>query len=136
VATQKERARRHYLENKDKYLERARRQRKYAKVKLKPEQLILERTKASAKARGLEFNLDLNDIVIPETCPYTGLALQFNEGRPKKNSYSVDRIDNSKGYVKGNVEIISYMANVMKQNSTEEEQIRFAKEILRRYEIS
>lgn len=133
--TQKERGRKHYLANRDVYLERAKRQRKYAKVKETPEQLILERIKVSAKKRGLDFNLDIEDIVIPDVCPYLGFALRFNEGRPEKDSYSVDRLDNDKGYVKGNVEIISCLANMMKQNSSRDEQLRFARETIRRYEI-
>ena len=136
MTTQKEWGRRHYLKNRDQYLERARRQRKYAKEKLSPEALILRRIRGSAKARGLEFDLELEDIIIPAVCPYLGIPLEFGEGHPQRNSYSVDRVDNSLGYIKGNIEVISHMANMMKQDSTKDEQIRFAKEILKRYEVS
>jgi hypothetical protein len=37
------------------------------------------------------------------------------------NSYSLDRIDSNKGYVKGNVWVISRRANVIKNNATLEE---------------
>jgi hypothetical protein len=134
--SQKERSRRHYLANRPAYLVRARNQRKYAKAKLSPERLIYNRIKASAKARGLEFDLEPADIIIPDVCPYLGVGLEFGEGKQKKNSYSVDRIDSSKGYIKGNIEVISLLANMMKQDSTQDEQIRFAKEVLRRHEIS
>ena len=133
--TQKERSRKHYLLNREKYLDRAYRQRKYDKAKKSREQLILTRVKASAKARGLEFDLDISDIIVPDVCPYLGITLEFNEGRPKPSSYSVDRLDSSKGYIKGNVEVVSFKANAMKQDASIDEQIRFAKEILRRYEV-
>lgn len=133
---QKERSRKHYINNREAYLERAKRQRKYEKAKLSPQRLIWQRIKASAKARGLEFDLRVEDIVLPEICPYTGLLLKFNEGRPGRDSYTVDRIDNSKGYIKGNIEVVSYQANAMKQDASIELLLKFAKEVIRRYEIS
>jgi len=47
--------------------------------------------------------------------------LETAEGKVSDNSYSLDRIDPSKGYVKGNVEVISHRANTLKSNATIEE---------------
>ena len=65
------------------------------------------KTRATAKNR--EFNIELSDIVIPDLCPVFGIPMV----RP-----SVDRIDSSKGYVKGNVRVISYRANVLKNDAS------------------
>lgn len=76
---------------------------------------------------GMEFSIDVEDIIIPEKCPYFDIPfipLDRNWG------YSLDRIDSSKGYVKGNIQVISSKANTMKNNATKEELIKFAEGVL------
>lgn len=82
-----------------------------------------------AKRLGLEFNLSPEDIQIPEVCPVFGLP--FKTGREYRDqSASVDRIDCSLGYVKGNIRVISYLANRMKSNATASQLEQFAQWIL------
>jgi hypothetical protein len=96
------------------------------------ERLIYERAKQSAQQRNLEFNLDVEDIVIPEYCPYLNIKLTFEYSIETRNSYySIDRIDSRKGYIKGNIQIISLKANTMKNDSTNEELIIFSKNVLK-----
>lgn len=85
-----------------------------------PENRLLSSAKTRAKKRGLEFNLELEDIIIPEHCPVLGLKLEQG-GFNSPNSPSLDRVDNSKGYVKGNVRVISHRANSIKRDATLEE---------------
>jgi hypothetical protein len=84
-----------------------------------PERIMLKFAKIRAKKNGLEFNIDVSDIVIPKYCPvYPEIELCRNKGRVSYNSPSLDRIDNNKGYVKGNVGVISNKANMLKNNGT------------------
>lgn len=92
---------------------------------------IFRKCKYRAEQRGLEFNLELEDIVIPELCPVLEVPFQFGSKDNYSYSPSIDRIDNSKGYVKGNIQIISMKANTMKNSATPEELHNFCKNILR-----
>ncbi len=94
---------------------------------------VLKRAKDRATKLNLEFNLTEEDIVIPNLCPYLHFPLSFTLGKGHQDSnISLDRIDNSKGYIKGNIEIISHLANRMKSNSTKNQLELFAIEVLKR----
>lgn len=80
---------------------------------------LLYAARKRAKTKGIEFNLTLEDIAIPEYCPALGLRLEPVRGMTGHDaSPSLDRIDNSKGYVKGNVTVLSFRANTLKNNAT------------------
>jgi hypothetical protein len=84
-----------------------------------PVRLIYKWAKARAKRRSLEFNIDVSDIVIPKYCPvFPEIELSRNKGKVSYNSPTLDRVDNNKGYVKGNIKIISNKANMLKRNGT------------------
>ena len=85
--------------------------------------LMWDRAKARARAKGLCFNLVPEDVVIPVCCPVLGLPLVVGGGKtgPTPNSPSLDRMDNTLGYIKGNIQVISYRANILKRDATIEE---------------
>jgi hypothetical protein len=97
---------------------------------------LLKNAKVRAKRKGQVFNITIDDIIIPEYCPYLKCKLT-NIGSTEVNptDASIDRIDSSKGYIKGNIQIISSLANRMKQDATEEELITFANTILEKYKV-
>lgn len=80
----------------------------------------------SARKRATTFNLDFNitedDFEIPKYCPILGIKLsQVRSSHKDKNAApSLDRIDTTKGYVKGNIAVISFQANRYKSNMTNE----------------
>jgi hypothetical protein len=104
-----------------------------------PERFIHSRAKSRAKTKGLDFDLDKSDIIIPKLCPILGIPIirEHIKGRkpgPTPNSPSIDRINNKKGYIKGNIMIISHKANTMKHDASPEELLRFARWIINTYE--
>lgn len=96
---------------------------------------ILNRCRTRSVKKGINCDLELDDIVIPGICPVLGIPIKENKGRPGayKDSISVDRIDNSKGYIKGNIQILSQLANQMKGAASIEELQKFADWINKTY---
>jgi hypothetical protein len=100
-----------------------------------PEYLIWYRAKQSAKEYKKDFDLSVEDIIIPTHCPYLGVELLTNkEECYSPNYYSIDRIDSTKGYVKGNIQIISRFSNTIKNNATIDQLVTFSQNVLKMYE--
>lgn len=81
---------------------------------------IIRNSKFMAKRRNIYFNLKYTDFELPEVCPILGLKLEYGAGvnGNAPQHATLDRIDNSKGYIPGNVMIISRLANAMKNASS------------------
>ena len=79
---------------------------------------MLARAKSRAKKNNLAFNIELDDIVIPERCPLLGIKIESTEVRNSPNNPSLDKIIPEKGYIKGNVWVISNRANTLKNDAT------------------
>lgn len=97
---------------------------------------LIYNAKKRAKDENVDFNITEEDLIVPEYCPYLGIKLESSQPRGSSRRFvaSLDRVDPTKGYVKGNIEVISHLANTMKNNATPEQLIKFAKEVLKRYE--
>ena len=85
-----------------------------------------ENAKKRAKKFGLDFNIEVQDCEAPEYCPVLGIRLVSTNSGPSDNSPTLDRINPAKGYVKGNVVVISNRANRIKNDATVEEMRRVA----------
>lgn len=95
-----------------------------------PVYMLWNGAKQRAKALGIEFTLTQADIVIPERCPWLDIPLvgARNQGRgPRDNSPTLDRIIPEVGYVRGNIIVISSLANRIKNNATPEQLARVLK---------
>lgn len=95
-----------------------------------PRERLLYFAKNRCKLSGLCFDITVEDVIIPRYCPYLGCELTLDGGR-KQTSASLDRIDNTKGYIKGNIQVISDLANRMKSNTTLEQLVTFAQNVIK-----
>ena len=84
-----------------------------------PKVRLREGARARAIKKGLYFDIptwrDVHEIA--KLCPILKIPMFTGKGVSTDNSPTLDRIDNSKGYVKGNIHIISRKANQMKSNA-------------------
>jgi hypothetical protein len=83
-----------------------------------PIRTMLQSAKQRAIAAGLSFCLVEADIHIPALCPVFGTPLVRGTRKNCTNSPSLDRIDSAKGYVRGNVWVISSRANTIKSDAS------------------
>ena len=81
-------------------------------------QAMMREGRRRAKERGLEFSVRLEDIKWTDYCPIMGVKLERNKGNVQANSPTLDRVNSDYGYIKGNVRIICWRANLLKGNLT------------------
>jgi len=117
-----ERTRQWHLNNKEKSSD--------GNIKWKEENKGLTRIfayKTRAKKLGVPFNLEVEDLMdVPDYCPILGIKLNKDKVFAKDHSISLDRIIPELGYVKGNVQFISFLANRMKNNASFSQLLKFA----------
>jgi len=76
--------------------------------------------KTRARKAGIEFNLNLFKLKVPDVCPVFGIPIVLRSST-KMNSPSFDRRDNSQGYTDENTRVISHYANMRKSSLTLED---------------
>jgi hypothetical protein len=85
---------------------------------------LLYAAKKRANMSGVEFNITEKDVHVPTHCPILGIELKEDIGRGQsrgRGNYfapTLDRIENEKGYIPGNVCVISKRANLLKNDGT------------------
>lgn len=82
---------------------------------------VLRAARGRARRLGLEFDIAADDVETPEVCPVLGVPLVYDALEPRAQRPSLDRTDNAKGYVRGNVRVISFRANQIKNDATSAE---------------
>lgn len=102
-------------------------QRRKDNWKYHPARHMLNNSKQRAKLAGLEHTLKMDDIVIPDFCPVLGIKLETGDRKQHFNAPSIDRIDNTKGYIKENIVVVSTRANLLKKDATIDELVMLAK---------
>jgi hypothetical protein len=91
--------------------------------KYRANEVIYMNAKARAKKANIPFDIERKDVIIPDICPVLSIKL-FRESKDNwHNAPSIDRIDNTKGYTKDNIMVISRRANILKKDATFDELI-------------
>ncbi len=93
-----------------------------------------------SKRDGIDFSLTLDDInnlwnAQNGTCALSGIKMTYElqNGRTPTN-VSIDKIDRTKGYVTGNVQLVCMVCNQIKSDLSEEDMYQFCKKIVEHYE--
>jgi len=126
-AREASRARRAANPEKVRKSDRARRvRRKASDPVLYKREVMLCGAKGRSRLKGLAFDITIDDISAPITCPVLGIELNWLSRVKTNNSPSLDRIVPELGYVRGNVMVISDRANIIKRDATPDELRRIA----------
>ena len=86
-----------------------------------------------AIAQNIEFDLISEDIKLVTMCPFLGVQLEYLNSESADYSPSLDRIDPNLGYTKNNIQVVSFLANRMKNSASIEQLLTFSKNILKLY---
>lgn len=102
--------------------------------------------KQRAKDKELEFDLTIDWIynkLVNGYCEVTNIEFRIKDYTPDSistviypNSPSLDRIDNSKGYIQSNVQVVCDQFNKFKSQYTMEQTYNMAKEFIKQYELT
>jgi hypothetical protein len=82
---------------------------------------MVQSAKIRAGRTGVPFSITAGDVTIPTHCPALGIRLEYGNRHRHENSPSLDKIKPERGYVPGNVAVLSHRANWLKSNATSAE---------------
>lgn len=142
---------RHYEANREQQLERmrtwkGRNPEKAAEAtrrwqEANPERALFNQCKCNARQRKLPFDLTpamVEAMLAGMTCSATGLPLSFERVKGERYARSpwypsIDRLDNSRGYVPGNVRVVCSIYNFMRSNHSDEDVLAVARALVARH---
>lgn len=113
--------------------EKVKKSRNLSYQKTEPALKLFRQAKQRSDRKLIDFNIDVSDIIIPEVCPLLNVPFIIGTNYDYEYTHSIDRIDTTRGYVKGNVWVVSKKANSMKNSGTIQELLIFAKNILEKF---
>ncbi len=119
---------RYYQENKEKLLvkhrERCRRTPRYALISI----LALARKRADTTI-DQQYLLELYDVQ-QGLCALSGIKMTWATGKMSPTSISVDRIDQAKGYIEGNVRLVCVAINAFRSTMSDQEMLKMARALI------
>ena len=119
MKTKKEKQKQHKLSNRNWYLENKEKVKKSNKAwrANNVAKYMVLKAKRGAVLRKCKFDLTEEDLLpLPKLCPILGIRLRRTKCWGDPNGYSLDRVNNKKGYTKDNVIVMSFKANKLKSD--------------------
>lgn len=101
---------------------------------------LLVAARSNARVAGREFRIRIDD-VLPAfergVCQRSGIPFTFPDGKSGTRAFapSLDRIDNSKGYIPGNVQVVLWMYNRAKGRDRDADVLRMARALVKQHRI-
>lgn len=99
-------------------------------------QRVLGHTTKFGKYKGMELNITFDDLLLlyykqKGKCAISGIEMSYIIGGGRKDTnISIDRLDNSKGYVLNNIQLVCVQVNMMKGTLNKERLVFFCKNIV------
>jgi hypothetical protein len=119
---------RYYLENKAKLLEGHRRRNKQT-PRYAFSSFLGQARKRAEVAIDQDYLMSLYDQQ-EGLCDLSGIRMTWATGKTFPTSISVDRIDNEKGYVAGNVRLVCVAVNAFRSTMNDQELLKMAKALV------
>ena len=127
-----------YMREYNKRPERREQKKKYMREYNKSILGKLTKARSNSKKNNLEFSLTKEYIesIYPDDgmCPILNIPLDWDSDPLHSTTPSIDRIDNSKGYIEGNVHWVSWEANRIMNDTTPDKLLMIAQNFKRIYE--
>lgn len=89
-----------------------------------PAVVMVERCRAFADLEKVPFDISREDIRTPSQCPVLGIPMGVKMGS-RDNAMTVIPIDQDKGYVRGNVMVVSSRARARIVDAADAEELRY-----------
>jgi hypothetical protein len=114
----KKKAREYYRNNKETVLQE---NKNYRRTKEGSINYLYKSAKRRSKKYNITFDLNIDDIVVPDVCPVLNIPLMLGDGVSFDGSPTIDRIIPDLGYTRGNIIVVSMKANRIKNNASIDE---------------
>lgn len=92
--------------------------RNYRSYRINRQKIIWRMARLRADKLGIPFSIRPEDIDLPTVCPVLGIVLSYDNKQGAEDSPSLDRVVPERGYVPGNVNVISGRANRIKSDAS------------------
>lgn len=96
---------------------------------------LIARARSNAERKGIIFNIDYNDIlpiIKLGFCQITGSKFIIKNDFKNPFRPSIDRIDSNKGYIKDNIQVVTWIYNLAKNMYEHSDVLQMARDLVKK----